>query len=149
VLAVLATASCTNEGTNPQADVAARGAQVMPFDLDATTHIFTKTDNGGTQRVVADNPGDATQVQLIREHLRTERENFARGDFDDPARIHGMDMPGVDELAAGYTRVSVTYTERPDGAELSYTTDDPQLVDAVHEWFDRQVADHGNHAQAG
>ena len=30
-----------------QAAVAEAGADVMPFDLDATTHVFTTTDNGG------------------------------------------------------------------------------------------------------
>jgi hypothetical protein len=36
-----------------QADVAQRGAQVMPFDLSATKHVFTKTADGGVQRVIA------------------------------------------------------------------------------------------------
>src|SRR6476661_8385628 len=36
-----------------QAEVARRGADVMPFDLKATTHVFTKTADGGVQRVVA------------------------------------------------------------------------------------------------
>jgi len=131
-----------------QATVASRGAQVMPFDLDATTHTFTPTADGGIQQVTADDPADATQVNLIREHLRAERENFATGDFDDPATIHGMDMPGVAELRAGYRNITVTYRERPDGAELVYTTTAPLLIDAIHAWFERQVMDHGPHATA-
>lgn len=131
------------------AEVAARGAEVMPFDLDATTHRFTKTPDGGIQTVTADEPRDDLQVRLIREHLAEERENFARGDFDDPARIHGMDMPGVAELRAGYDNISVAYADVPAGAELRYTTDDQHLVDAIHAWFDRQLMDHGAHAEAG
>ena len=53
-----------------QAEVARLGADVMPFSLKATTHIFTKTAQGGTQRVVAKKTSDATQVQLVREHLQ-------------------------------------------------------------------------------
>ncbi len=132
-----------------QAVVAERGAEVMPFDLDATTHIFTKTATGGEQTVRADDATDAEQIRLIRQHLRAERRNFAHGDFDDPARIHGHDMPGVAELAAGYADVSVTYQDEPDGARLLYTTDDPALVDAIHAWFDRQLMDHGDDAEAG
>ena len=41
-----------------QADVAGRGADVMPFDLKATTHVFTKTAHGGVQRVVAKSATD-------------------------------------------------------------------------------------------
>jgi hypothetical protein len=132
-----------------QAEVAERGAEVMPFDLDATTHSFTKTDDGGVQVVVADDPDDADQIELIRSHLAEERDAFARGDFDDPAAIHGHDMEGVAELQAGFADVEIAYSERADGAALRYRTTDPALVDAIHAWFDRQVMDHGAHAEAG
>lgn len=147
-LAIAATA-CGDGTAARQATVAERGAQVMPFDLDATTHRFTKTSDGGVQSVTADDPADETQVRLVREHLREERDKFASGDFDDPARIHGMDMPGVAELSAGYERISVRYSEVPAGAELRYTTSDADLVVALHAWFDRQVMDHGDDAEAG
>lgn len=153
VIALLAAAAvigaCGDSTGDRQAEVAERGAEVMPFDLDATTHRFTKTPDGGVQTVTADDPTDETQVRLIREHLRAERERFSRGDFDDPARIHGMDMPGVGELSAGYERIEVRYSEVSAGAELTYATDERDLVDAIHAWFDRQVMDHGDDAVAG
>jgi hypothetical protein len=150
VLVVGACGDVDDDGTAArQAEVAARGAEVMPFDLDATTHRFAKTPDGGVQTVTADKPDDATQIRLVREHLLEERENFARGDFEDPARIHGMDMPGVAELSAGYQRIVVTYSDVPAGAELLYSTTDQHLVSAIHAWFDRQVMDHGAHADAG
>ena len=145
----LTVAACGRGTADRQAEVAERGAEVMPFDLDATTHHFTKTGDGGVQLVTADDPDDETQVLLIREHLLEERERFARGDFDDPARIHGMDMPGVAELRAGFRDITVAYAENPAGAELRYTSADRELVDAIHAWFDRQVMDHGSHAEAG
>ncbi len=152
VIAVVgvALAGCGGDDqTDRQAEVADRGAAVMPFDLDATTHTFTHTDDGGIQAVTADNPSDVAQISLIRGHLLDERDNFARGDFDDPAAIHGHDMDGVAELRAGYTDITVTYTNLPDGAQLTYTTDNSDLVEAIHAWFDRQLMDHGADAQAG
>lgn len=148
VVTVLAGAGCSGQ-TDRQATVSSIGAEVMPFDLARTTHTFTKTDSGGVQLITVKDPTDQTQIDLIRRHLRTERENFATGNFSDPARIHGMDMPGTSELSEGYARVDVTYMERPDGAELTYTTGDSQLVAAVHAWFDRQVMDHGADATSG
>ncbi len=121
----------------------------MPFDLNATTHRFTKSSDGGVQTVTANDASDQTQVRLIREHLLEERDNFSQGDFGDPARIHGMDMPGVAELSAGYRRIDVSYSEVPAGAQLTYVTSESELVDAVHAWFDRQIMDHGDHAEAG
>jgi hypothetical protein len=145
----LVVVACGGATADRQTEVALRGAEVMPFDLDATTHRFDKTTDGGIQTVTADDPADEDQVRLVREHLLDERDKFASGNFDDPARIHGMDMPGVAELSSGYRRIAVTYAEVPAGAELRYTTDDATLSDAIHAWFDRQVADHGTHAEAG
>lgn len=84
--------------TERQAEVARRGAEVMPFDVAKTTHVFTKTDRGGTQRVVAKDPADAEQVRLVRAHLHEIQAQFRSGDFSGPAHIHGETMPGLAEL---------------------------------------------------
>ena len=131
-----------------QAEVASRGAQVMPFNLDATTHHFQPRADGGIQQVTADNPADTEQISLIRAHLQAEASKFQRGDFSDPTTIHGQDMPGVAQLQAGYARIAVRYTELPNGAELRYTTDDPTLLAALHDWFAAQTTDHDEHAAA-
>lgn len=129
-----------------QADVAARGAQVMPFDLDQTTHVFERLDDGGLQSVVADDASNTEQIALIRSHLRDEAERFRRGDFGDPATIHGEAMPGIDALRAGAGRIEVRYTETPDGAQIRYATTDPALVAAIADWFAAQLGDHGSDA---
>lgn len=135
--------------TERQTLVAERGKTVMPFDLEQTTHRFTPTATGGVQDVVADQRGDTEQIGLIRGHLRKEAAAFSQGDFDDPARIHGAGMPGLTELREGYDRIDVRYEERADGATLTYTTDDPALADALHDWFEAQLGDHGAHAESG
>jgi hypothetical protein len=133
-----------------QAEVAKRGADVMPFSLKATTHVFTKTAEGGTQRVVAKNAADAKQVKLVREHLQDIRSQFLKGDFSGPSHIHGADMPGLAELQSSNPgQVSVDYKEVRAGAELTYRTADPKLVVALHQWFDAQLSDHGADAMAG
>ena len=138
-----------DEGTDRQEAVAERGKSVMPFDLEQTTHRFTPTKTGGVQDVVADRSGDEEQIRLIRAHLREEGEAFGRGDFADPARIHGTGMPGLAALEEGHDRIDVRYENRPDGATLTYVTQDPVLVDALHDWFEAQIGDHGGHAETG
>jgi hypothetical protein len=64
-----------------QEAVRERSADVMPFDMSATTHIFTKTPEGGVQRVVVKSPEDTKQTVLIRRHLKDMADRFARGDF--------------------------------------------------------------------
>jgi hypothetical protein len=132
--------------TTRQAEIGERGAQVMPFDLDRTTHVFEKLDDGGLQTVRADDPVDTAQVRLIQAHLIEEAEKFRRGDFSDPAAIHGQAMPGLDALQTSAGRIDVAYTPLPDGGQIRYSTSEPALVDGLHEWFDAQLMDHGSHA---
>jgi hypothetical protein len=146
VLAVLA--ACGPAGpTARQAEVAERGSRIMPFDLDATTHRFDPDPDGLTQTVVADDPSDSEQVALVREHVRDEADRFARGDFDDPAHIHGDAMPGLADLRAGYTSIAVTYLDVPAGGRITYRTSDAALIQALHHWGQAQVSDHGDHAE--
>ncbi len=154
MLAVLGTLYATGSFGSGQADsqevrqeqVAEKGSEVMTFDLEATTHVYEKTANGGVQKVVADDPDDAENVAAIREHLREEADAFSRGEFSDPASIHGEDMPGLAELEAGAERIEGRYEELPDGAQIALESEDPELVAAVHDWFDAQLSDHGDDA---
>ena len=133
-----------------QAEVSGRGKDVMPFDLSATLHVFTKTKSGGVQKVVARSAKDGEQVRLVREHLKDIHARFGQRDFSGPSHIHGHDMPGLKALeAAAPGALRIAYREVPAGAELVFTSADRELVHAVHQWFDAQVADHGHDAHAG
>ena len=131
-------------------EVARRGAQVMPFSLEQTTHIFTKTEKGGLQQVIVKEIPNTEQVKLIQAHLSKVSREFAQGDFSDPARIHGEDMPGLAELRKAKTgEITIEYKELSNGAQINYSTDDPALIEAVHQWFDAQLSDHAQHAIPG
>lgn len=128
-----------------QAQVVERGRSVMPFDINRTMHHFKKLPSGGAQQVVSSD-GDAQQVALIHQHLKSEAGRFQQGDFSDPGNIHGRDMPGLRAMVAGASHIDVRYSEIPQGGQVSYATADPRLVAAIHTWFDAQVREHGHHA---
>jgi hypothetical protein len=133
-----------------QAQVSRLGKEVMPFSLAATTHIFAKNETGGEQQVVAKAAGDEAQIKLIRQHLLDIQEQFLKGDFSAPTRIHGQAMPGLAELkAAKPGQIAIVYRDIKDGAELTYKTADAKLVVALHNWFDAQLSDHGKDATKG
>jgi len=129
--------------------MAARAQQVMPFDLNQTTHTFTKTASGGIQTVVAKDASDTRNRGLIRSHLQEEAAQFREGNYSDPATIHGMDMPGVEELQQAASRVEVVYSDVPNGGRLTYSSTEPGVVDALHAWFDRQASDHSAPGMGG
>ena len=147
----LLTLACAGPEPTPdtaerQRSVAEVGATVMPFDLENSTHVFTKNTSGGLQKVMSDS-NNPDQISLIRQHLSQEATKFSQGDFHDPEMIHGGDMAGLHELVTGFEQVSFEYSEIASGAQILYTSKEPSLVTAIHSWFDAQLEDHGDHAR--
>ncbi len=151
VLFVVTTTHATEPADEKRLDeVAERGIHVMPFNLEKTTHVFSKTANGGIQQVIAKDKSDTAQVQLIRDHLSEISEEFEQGDFSKPAHVHGEDMPGLAELkTANPGQIKIEYTALPNGAQIIYSTKLPQFIKAIHQWFDAQLSDHARHAVPG
>ena len=128
-------------------EVAKRGAKVMPFELGQTLHIFTKMPKGGLQQVLVKNQNNSKQVKLIQQHLSEIAAKFKLGDFSDPTTIHGENMPGLKELKnASPGAINIAYEALPNGAQITYTTENPALIQALHLWFDAQLSDHARHA---
>lgn len=122
----------------------------MPFDLKATTHVFSKTKTGGVQQVIAKSPQDSTQIRLIREHLRDIADQFTTGNFSAPTQIHGASMPGLNELKnAKPGEISIHYEDLPGGGQIRYSSASAPLIAALQQWFDAQLSDHGSDAKAG
>jgi hypothetical protein len=147
LLVVIAHPATAADNTARQAEIAKRGAKVMPFSLEKTLHQFTKTENGGIQRVIARDAQNQEQIQLIRQHLEQLSKKFALGDFSGPESIHGTDMPGLAQLKnAKPGSLQIIYSAEPAGASLNFNSNDSQLIKAVHLLFDAQLHDHGHDA---
>jgi len=77
-----------------------------------------------------------------------EATAFKKGDFADPAQLHGATMPGLQELQSGAKRIQIAYRPLPAGAEIRFRTSDIRLITAIHRWFGAQLSEHGSDAQA-
>jgi hypothetical protein len=152
--AVLAVAAaligCAGQASaqSAQAHVHDSAHTVMPFDISKTVHVFRMTDQGGVQRVLIRDPSYKEQVPFIQQHLKHEAERFQVGNYSDPGMLHGSEMPGLDDLRAGASHIRVAYAALPDGAEISFTTEDRHLLTAIHRWFGAQLSEHGADAKA-
>jgi len=146
--ATLVLVNCTSAiGQTKQEHVHQSASGVMPFDVSKTVHIFKMTEMGGVERVVAKDTTAADRIALIQQHLRHEAMSFQRGDYSDPAKLHGADMPGLKELQKGASRIRVSYSSLPAGAEIKFETAELQLLTALHRWFGAQLSEHGAHAR--
>jgi len=121
---------------------------VMPFDMSKTIHVFKMTESGGVEKVLVRDPADTEQIALIRQHLLHEADRFRHGDYSDPARLHGADMPGLKDLENGAAHIKISYSKLPAGARITFKTGDLHLLTAVHRWFGAQLSEHGADARA-
>jgi hypothetical protein len=141
-----ATSAFAEENVAPQRkeDVEQRRQELVPYDPKQALETFSKTVHGGVLHVVtkADNP---EQVKLIQDHLKKMAEEFRKGDFSSTMRMHGTDMPGLQQLkSAAADDIRYEYKPLSNGAQIHFSTEYPQYVQALHEWLDAQAKDHGN-----
>ena len=138
----LFTLAAVGAPTARQEEIAQKGAKAMPFNVHNSTRVFQKNTYGGIQQVLAKDPNDKDLIDAIRTHLETEAERFSRGDYSDPTKIHGKDMPGVQYLRKVKPgQIAITYRNLPTGAAVDYVGRDAATVDAIHKWFDAQLSD--------
>ncbi len=117
----------------------------LPYAADQTESSFTKTVHGGMQHVVAKSKNNTEQIKLIQMHLLKIAEQFRKGDFSITERMHGADMPGLMQLkTAKPDDIRFEYRALENGGQIHYSTEYPQFVSALHEWFDAQAKAHGN-----
>jgi len=149
LLAILMSISSVNVfAETQQQHVHQMAHSIMPFDISKTVHIFKMTEFGGVQRVIAKDPGANDQIALIQQHLQHEAKRFQHGDYSDPAKLHGADMPGLRKLQAGASQIKVSYTALPSGAEITFKTTDLHLLTELHRWFGAQLSEHCADARA-
>jgi hypothetical protein len=122
--------------------VDSRGDLAMGFDHTRTRHHFVVTKSGGIIEVTATDASDTTTVTKVRAHLQEIAAAFTAGDFSKPTFIHAQDPPGADVLKQLGPKVVYRYTEVPQGARISISTRIAKGVQAVHDFFKMQIADH-------
>ena len=120
----------------------ARGAHVMGFDQDKTTHRFLLHPDGGAVDIFVKDPRDTANRDAIRSHLPHIAQMFAEGNFAAPMLIHDTNVPGTDQMTALKNRIRFAYVETPAGGRLDIVTTDAAALKAVHEFMRFQIRDH-------
>jgi hypothetical protein len=128
--------------TSHPSSLEARGAHVMGFDQQKTTHHFYLYPDGGAIDVSANDPNDQADITAARAHLPHVAKMFSDGDFSAPVLVHATDVPGTADLARLKDRVTYRYEETPRGGRVSIVTADPDALAALHQFLRFQIADH-------
>ena len=142
ILTVAAVGSAVAQKPDPHAQMNMRGAEVMGFDQDKTTHHFYLYTDGGAIDVSVKDAADAINLTAIRSHLPHIAMMFGMGDFNAPMMVHETKVPGTAEMTALKDRIAYKYLETPKGGRVDITTTDADALKAVHAFLKYQIADH-------
>jgi len=128
---------------DPHGAMQHRGAEVMGFDQDKTTHHFTLYTDGGAIDVSVKDASNAADLRAIRSHLPHVSTMFSDGNFDAPMLVHdSTSVPGTAEMARLRGTIAYRYAETPAGGRVDIVTTDPAAIAAVHAFLRFQIADH-------
>ncbi len=127
----------------------ARGASVMGFDQDTTTHHFMVAAGGGSIEVTVKEETDERTLAAVRSHLRSVASEFGRGEFEKPLHIHGELPPGADVMKRNRRLISYRYEDVKNGGAVRIETSDRRSLDAVHSFLRYQIREHGEHGGNG
>jgi hypothetical protein len=120
----------------------ARGEKAMGFSQTATTHHFLLARDGGVIQVEVNDPNDAQNRDLIRQHLAHISRMFAAGDFRTPMLVHELTPPGVPVLERLKAEITYAFEETGAGARVRIKTSNAEALSAVHEFLRFQIREH-------
>lgn len=120
-----------------------RGAMVMGFDQELTTHHFFLFTDGGAIDVSVKDPSDVQNRDAIRSHLPHIAMMFGEGNFDSPMLVHdSKNVPGTGAMTARRDAIKYQYVETPNGGRVDIVTTDADALAAIHAFLKFQIADH-------
>ncbi|TAK62478.1 MAG: aspartate carbamoyltransferase [Methylobacter sp.] len=119
--------------------------QLLPYAVDRALEGFVKTANGGIMQIIAKSDNDSQQIKRMQQYLRQTAEEYGKGDFSSTERFHGANMPGLAQMkAAKAGEIKYQYKALNNGGQIVFSTEDPQLLNALHAWIDAQIKEHGS-----
>jgi hypothetical protein len=127
---------------DPPMTMGTRGAQVMGFDQNKTTHHFYLYPDGGAIDVSVNDPKDVANRDAIRSHLPHIAMMFGAGDFSAPMMVHDTNVPGTADLTRLKARITFSYAETPGGGRVNIVTRDKDALAALYAFLRFQIADH-------
>lgn len=121
--------------------------QALPYAVDQALEGFASTPTGGIMQITAKSAKDSQQIKRMQQYLRQTAQEYRKGDFSSTERFHGTHMPGLAQMKAAKTdQIQYQFKALPNGGQILFSTEDPQLLDALHAWIDAQIKEHGNAA---
>lgn len=122
-----------------------RGNIAMGFNQNKIIHHFIATPTGGEIMIVALNSSDNDTIKQIRNHVVDIQKEFSKGNFTKPFFIHAQLVPGTELMTEKKDLLKYSILEVKNGSALLLTTNNQQLIGAIHQFIAFQTGQHSGH----
>jgi plastocyanin len=134
-----------SNNTDTQSAMLARGNVAMGFDQNKIMHHFMATPTGGQIMIVAIDNNDSETISQIRSHILDIQQEFSQGNFTKPFFIHDQRVPGTEVMAQKKNLINYSVQNLHNGAVLTLTTNDIELMQAIQLFMSFQGTQHHGH----
>jgi hypothetical protein len=122
-----------------------RGDIAMGFNQSAIAHQFIATPYGGKIIITALKNNDTETISQIKNHTLQIQKDFSQGNFTKPFFIHSQEVVGTNVMSQKKDLIKYDVSEMRNGSILMLTTNDTQLIDAIHQFMEFQSSQHYGH----
>lgn len=134
-----------SNNSDGQSAMLARGNVAMGFDQNKIMHHFMATPTGGQIMIVALDSNDNETISQIRSHALDIQQEFSQGNFTKPFFIHDQQVPGTEVMAQKKSLINYSVQDLDNGAILTLTTNDSELLRAIQQFMSFQGTQHHGH----
>jgi hypothetical protein len=122
-----------------------RGNFAMGFNQSKIAHQFIGTPHGGKIIISALNGSDTKTINQIKNHILEIQKEFSQGNFSKPFFIHAQEIAGTKVMSYKKDLIKYDISEIKNSSILMLTTNDTQLIDAIHQFMKFQASQHHGH----
>lgn len=97
---------------------------------------FTKTETGGVDTILLEPGASEEQIKFLQNRMLANSQMQSNGLAQDPIGIYGDAAPGIKIMSENRDKYETSYKELPLGGSIEYTTTDPLVLEAIHDWID-------------
>ena len=119
-----------------------RGTDAMGFNQDVAIHHFKLAPTGGSIEVTVKDAADTATLDLVRTHLKSIADDFARGDFGKPFQTHAEVPPGVPVMQKYARVITYRYEDVPHGGVVHIRSADSRALRGIQDFLRYQIAEH-------
>jgi hypothetical protein len=84
-------------------------------------------------------------MNQIREHIKDIQNEFSKGNFTKPFFIHAQQLPGTKLMTEKKDLIKYSIRQMNNGSALLLTTNDEQLIGAIHQFVAFQTGQYSGH----